>query len=133
MDLLITKPSEYYARNAQKLEEDVNEWGDYVQFLSNGRTKSLDFVESVVGDIARSKKANEYNLTKSFTRAKYMKNKLQSFEVSYIMDSSPLKKEIKNNILKSMWLYAASEGFTVFNKNESTTFLLSSSYIKCAA
>ena len=125
--------SEYYARNAQKLEEDVNEWGDYVQFLSNGRTKSLDFVESVVGDIARSKKANEYNLTKSFTRAKYMKNKLQSFEVAYIMDSSPLKKEIKNNILKSMWLYAASEGFTVFNKNESTTFLLSSSYIKCAA
>ena len=62
-----------------------------------------------------------------------MKNKLQSFEVAYIMDSSPLKKEIKNNILKSMWLYAASEGFTVFNKNESTTFLLASSYIKCAA
>ena len=81
----------------KKLEEDVNEWGDYVQFLSNGRTKSLDFVESVVGDIARSKKANEYNLTKSFTRAKYMKNKLQSFEVAYVMDSSPLKKEIKNN------------------------------------
>jgi len=47
--------------------------------------------------------------------------------------AKPLKKEIKNNILKSMWLYAASEGFTVFNKNESTTFLLSSSYIKCAA
>ena len=54
--------SDYYAKNAQKLEEDVNEWGDYVQFLSNGRTKALDFVESVVGDIARSKKANEYNL-----------------------------------------------------------------------
>ena len=90
-------------------------------------------VSNVVGDIARTRKADQYNLTKSFTRAKYMKNKLQSFEVSYIMDSSPLKKEIKNNILKSMWLYAASEGFTVFNKNESTTFLLSSSYIKCAA
>ena len=72
-------------------------------------------------------------MAKSFTRAKYMKNKIQSYEVAYIMDSAPLSKQIKDNILKSMWMYAASEGFTIFNKNKNVTFLLASSYVKCAA
>ena len=58
-----------------------------------------------------------------------MKNKIQSYEVAYIMDSAPLSKQIKDNILKSMWMYAASEGFTIFNKNKNVTFLLASSYI----
>ena len=125
--------SDYYAKNAANLISDAQDWGEYVQFLSRGKTTKMNFVENITGDRTRSKKADQYNLAKSFTRAKYMKNKIQSYEVAYIMDSAPLSKQIKDNILKSMWMYAASEGFTIFNKNKNVTFLLASSYVKCAA
>ena len=125
--------SDYYAKNAANLMTDADAWGEYVQFLSKGKTQKMSFVEQIVGDKTRSKKADQYKLAKSFTRAKYMKNKLQSYEVAYIMDSSPLSKQVKDDILKSMWMYAASEGFTIFNKNSNVTFLLASSYIKCSA
>ena len=125
--------SDYYAKNAANLMTDAEAWGEYVQFLSKGKTQKMNFVEQIVGDRTRSKKADEYKLSKSFTRAKYMKNKLQSYEVAYIVDSSPISQTVKDDILKSMWLYAASEGFTIFNKNANVTYLLASSYVKCSA
>jgi len=62
-----------------------------------------------------------------------MKNKVQSYEMAFVVDGSPLGPQVKNNILKSMWMYAASEGFTIFNSKANTAFLLAGSYIKCAA
>ena len=70
----------------------------------------------------------------AFTQAKYMKNKVQSYEYAYVLDprGAGLGRELRDNVLKSMWMYAASQGFAIFNQNASTTFLLSGSYIKCA-
>ena len=41
--------------------------------------------------------------------------------------------KMRNNILKSIWLYAASKGFMIFKKNSVKAYLLSGPYLKCAA
>ena len=100
---------------------------------TKGAPTKKAFKREAKGDRFHSDKAKEYQLKKSFPRAKYMKNKVQAYEMAYIIDKSPLNRTVKDNILKSMWMYAASEGFTVFNTDRTTAFLLSGSYVKCAA
>lgn len=125
--------ADYYAKSAANIIEDAKLWGTYVAFLSKGKTSMDEFGMEATGDRHYTPAAKEYELKKSFTRAKYMKNKVQSYEQAYVLDGSSLGQDIKDNILKSMWMYAASEGFTIFNKQMNTTFLLSGSYVKCAA
>ena len=66
-----------------------------------------------------------------------MKNKIQAYEQAWIIDpkskDNPLTMKVRNNILKSMWMYAASKGFVIFNKNNVVAYLLSGSHLKCAA
>lgn len=125
--------SEYYAKNNANIIADAQAWGDYVQFLSGGETKAAEFYDHATGGAFHTPKAVKYGLKQSHTQAKYMKNKVQSYEMAYIIDKSNLNDQIKKNILKSMWMYAASEGFTIFNQSMNTNFLLAGSYIKCAA
>mgnify|MGYP001357861301 CR=1 FL=1 len=127
-----------YARN-KKLSTsvgDVQAWGEYVEFLSSGATKAKDFVKNATGQKFYTESAQKkHKLDVGFTQAKYMKNKVQSYEYAYVLDprGAGLGRELRDNLLKSMWMYAASQGFAIFNQNASTTFLLSGSYIKCAA
>ena len=66
-----------------------------------------------------------------------MKNKIQSYEAAWLIDpnaqDNPLSDQDKLNILKSMWMYAASKGFMIFNKNNVIAYLLSGPYLKVAA
>ena len=142
---------------AQLWIEDVILWGDYVDWLSNGRTKKKDFITEATGrrfydqvlkkqygstkwdkntgvatEISAQRTWKHYGVTVSSTQAKYMKNKVQSYEVAYVIKNSDLEDRIKKNIVKSMFLYAASKGFTVFNMTQSRTFMLAGPYIKCA-
>ena len=114
---------------------DVQAWGEYVEFLSSGDTKAKDFVKNATGQKFYTESAmRKHKLNVAYTQAKYMKNKVQSYEYAYVLDprGAGLGRELRDNVLKSMWMYAASQGFAIFNQNASTTFLLSGSYIKCA-
>ena len=66
-----------------------------------------------------------------------MRGKIQSYEQAWVLDNNgnenPLTKEVQDNLHKSMWMYAASKGFTVFNKNNVVAYMLSGPYLKCAA
>jgi len=124
---------DHYSKSQVNINADVDSWAEYVDFLSDGETTKKAFKREAKGDRFHSDKAKEYDLKKSFPRAKYMKNKVQAYEMAYVIDKSPLNRTIKDNILKSMWMYAASEGFTIFNTDRTTAFLLAGSYVKCAA
>ena len=111
---------------------DISKWIMYIDFLTESKVAGAAILRQFAG-IKESRGKNPPVPAKLRQALKYLKNKILSYEVSYIMDSAPLSKQIKDNILKSMWMYAASEGFTIFNKNKNVTFLLASSYVKCAA
>ena len=64
--------------------------------------------------------------------AKYIKNKVQSAEALFVVDivRRVPKKSIKENILKSAYMYAASQGLRIFNKKDVREFLSASTYVK---
>lgn len=74
--------------------------------------------------------------TKSTTlleKRKYIKNKVQSFEVGYLLDTSSgaIQKIVQENITKSIYLYAASKGLYTFGDDkEVKAFMQSSTFIK---
>ena len=63
--------------------------------------------------------------------AKFIKNKVQSYEIGYLLDKNQvLRQDIKQNILKSMYLYASSKGFYIFRDEKVKSYMQSSTYIK---
>ena len=64
--------------------------------------------------------------------AKYIKNKVQSAEALFVVDivRRVPKKTIKENILKSAYMYAASQGLRIFNNKDVREFLSASTYVK---
>lgn len=64
--------------------------------------------------------------------AKYIKNKVQSAEALFVVDivRRVPKKIIKENILKSAYMYAASQGLRIFNNKDVREFLSASTYVK---
>ena len=123
---------------------DVKMWAEYADWLSDGETTMQEFMNEALGKRqwqkvmeTERKKGKVYDINLSFTQAKYMKNKIQAYEQAWIIDpkskNNPLTEKVRNNILKSMWMYAASKGFVIFNKNNVVAYLLSGSHLKCAA
>ena len=72
------------------------------------------------------------NWTKMRQALKYLKNKVQSYEVANVFDkdNGTIKKEMKENIMKSVYSYAASKGLRIFRDKSVTDFMTSSNYIK---
>ena len=67
--------------------------------------------------------------------AKYIKTVVQSAEAAFVVDlarKAP-KKSIKENILKSAYLYAASKGLRIFSNTEVKEFFSASTYLKVGA
>jgi len=64
--------------------------------------------------------------------AKYLKTKVQAAEAGFIVDilRPHLSREIKNNIMKSAYMYGASKGLRIFTTTGATEHLSSSTYIK---
>lgn len=136
----------------------IEMWAEYAEFLSKGgaeKTTKKEFMNHALGrsqwtviQEAQKKKRTDkkqkkydpkfvYNVTVAHTQAKYMKNKIQSYEAAWLIDpnaqDNPLSDQDKINILKSMWMYAASKGFMIFNKSNVIAYLLSGPYLKVAA
>jgi len=149
-ELMGLKKHKALMEDPQGVVNDVKMWAEYANWLSAGETTMNDFMDEAVGkrqwrDVLkreRSKKAknsnfDHYDITLSLTQAKYMQRKIQAYEQAWIIDNTktdnPISKEVKENVLKSMYMYAASKGFHIFNKKTVRSYLLGSSHLKCAA
>ena len=64
--------------------------------------------------------------------SKYLKTKVQAAESGFIVDilRPTIKKEVKNNIMKSAYMYGASKGLRIFTTKGATEQLSASTYIK---
>ena len=147
--------------------EEVQLWGEYVDQLSNGKTKKADFITNatgnkfygtsgkklnfeidkngnvIVGKLIKDKKSGaivgggmgpkRMGLDMSHSQVKYMKDKVQSYEAAWVITHSNLADDIKENIMKSMYMYAASKGFALFKTPTASFFMLHGPYWKCAA
>lgn len=74
-----------------------------------------------------------YDLKKSDRDLKnYFKSKIASVELGWIMTAKQIRPIIKNNILKSLYLYASSQGLQVFDDSGllKTSYFYNSSYVK---
>ena len=133
-------------RNSRSLTEDVRVvamMSEYAAYLSGNKTTAKDFGRKatsrdiydkmIAKGLAKGKDYSDVQI--SYTQAKYMKNKIQSYEVAHVLDyaGADIGEKVKNNILKSMWMYAASKGFAIFKKDDTSFYLLAGSYLKCAA
>jgi len=113
-------------------------WGEYAEWLSGKKTTQKQFVEEATGQAmvtaaTSSRAVTVKGLKPSHVQAKYMKNKIQSYEMAYILKRAKIDKRIRLNILKSLFLYAASEGLTIFNLTSVNSYMIAGPYIKCAA
>jgi len=114
-----------YAKNPTQLAVDMNKWAEYIQWLSKNRHESV----SVINEVNKMLKKK----TGVFDAAKYLKHKVQSYEVGFLLDTEQkqIKEDIKENIIKSIISYAGSKGMIIFNDSKATAFMVSSTYLKC--
>ena len=117
-----------YANDPEKLKEDMSKWANYIQWLSKNRHESFNVMRHV--EKLLSKKSAR--TTGVFDAAKYLKHKVQSYEVGFLLDTSQkqIKEDIKENIIKSMISYAGSKGMMIFKDSKATAYMVSSSYLK---
>ena len=128
-----------------QIMNSIRAWAHYAEWLSNGEFTYDEFMTGALGraqwaEVMKSekKKGEPYEITVAQTQAKWMRGKIQSYEQAWLLDNqgtdNPIADtKVQENIHKSMWMYAASKGFTVFNKNNVVAYLLSGPYLKCAA
>jgi hypothetical protein len=114
-----------YVKNPTQLAVDMNKWAEYIQWLSKNRHESV-YVINEVNKMLKKK-------TGVFDAAKYLKHKVQSYEVGFLLDTEQkqIKEDIKENIIKSIISYAGSKGMIIFNDSKATAFMVSSTYLKC--
>lgn len=114
-----------YVKNPTQLAVDMNKWAEYIQWLSKNRHESV----SVINEVNKMLKKK----TGVFDAAKYLKHKVQSYEVGFLLDTEQkqIKEDIKENIIKSIISYAGSKGMLIFNDSKATAFMVSSTYLKC--
>lgn len=114
-----------YVKNPTQLAVDMNKWAEYIQWLSKNRHESV----SVLNEVNKMLKKK----TGVFDAAKYLKHKVQSYEVGFLLDTEQkqIKEDIKENIIKSIISYAGSKGMIIFNDSKATAFMISSTYLKC--
>ena len=62
----------------------------------------------------------------------YFKSKIGPVELGWIMTSNKIQSTIKNNVLKSLYLYAGSQGLQIFDDSGllKTSYFYNSSYVK---
>jgi hypothetical protein len=104
----------------------MDKWAQYIQWLSKNRHESVSVIKEV-------NKMLKNKTTGVFDAAKYLKHKVQSYEVGFLLDTEQkqIKEYIKENIIKSIISYAGSKGMIIFNDTKATAFMVSSTYLKC--
>ena len=106
-----------------KLLSNLDAYATYIDKLSGGKHKKSKVLDQVV----KMQRSN----ASLISIAKFIKNKVQSYEIGYLLDKNQvLRQDIKQNILKSMYLYASSKGFYIFRDEKVKSYMQSSTYIK---
>ena len=119
-----------YARRAsgefshQTLIVDIRNWARYIEWLSNRRNN-----QDLVMREYRTKLGSRNNF---FAAARYLKNKVQSYEVGMVLDQDrdEIDEVMKTNIMKAVYSQAASKGFRIFSDDKITDYMSASSYLK---
>ena len=106
------------------MKRDIQKWAKYIQFLTKGKNRAME----IVGEFDKK----NIGPKGAFDSAKYLKNKVQSYEVGMVLDENQtqIKKMVKENIMKSVYTQAASKGFRIFGDNKITDYMTASSYLK---
>ena len=101
---------------------DMRIWAEYLEFLSGGKHKKKDSIVKLL----------QLYDKKPMDAAKWLKNKVQSYEVGQVVDKAQLqiKEFVKTNIMKSVYSQAASKGFRIFGDKKITDYMTASSYVK---
>ena len=151
-----TKMDKLRSEDPSGIVNDIKMWAEYAAWLSDNETTMKQFMDNALGkaqwnkimineakERLTSKKKErrrldwKYDITLTGVQMKYMKNKIQAYEQAWLIDpsktSSTVSVQMKKNIMKAMWMYAASKGFVIFKRGSVKTYLLSGPYIKCAA
>ncbi len=110
----------------KELKNDLKSWAEYIEFLSSKKHSSSHIIGKVMELLGKK------TSSAVFTAAKFLKHKVQSYEVGYILDKEQkvIREDVKNNIIKSMVSYAGSKGMFIFNNNSAVAFMTSSTYMK---
>jgi len=114
-----------YVKNPVQFSVDSDKWCDYIQWLSNTRHDSAKVKREVQKLLGKKSDV--------FKAAKYLKHKVQSYEVGYILDKDQkqIHEDIKENIIKSIVTYSGSKGMVIFNNKNAAAYMISSTYLKC--
>tara|TARA_Y100001973_G_C5167560_1_gene317073 strand:- start:46 stop:1461 length:1416 start_codon:yes stop_codon:yes gene_type:complete len=117
-----------YSKDPNKLAVHKENWARYIQFLSNSKHEST----TVINEVNKLISKKQGRTSGVFDAAKYLKHKVQSYEVGHILDTNQkqIKEEIKENVIKSMVSYSGSKGMTIFNDNKAVGYMISSTYLK---
>ena len=101
-------------------------WCDYISKLSGGVVNKKVIMDGFNKKLGTAKVLNYKDA------GKFLKNKVQSYEVGYVLDKgrTEISKDIKKNIMKSVYSLAASKGFRIFGDKKITDYMSSSTYIK---
>tara|TARA_B100000131_G_scaffold162590_1_gene157263 strand:- start:54 stop:1541 length:1488 start_codon:yes stop_codon:yes gene_type:complete len=105
---------------------DAPFWAEYCNDLSTDKMSTVKFLEEFNKKLGTTTNKNYKDA------AKYLKNKVQSYEVGYVLEKGKgaISDEIKKNIMKSVYSLAASKGFRIFGKKKITDYMSSSTYLK---
>lgn len=75
----------------------------------------------------------KYDLNKNDRELKnYFKSKIAAVELGWVMTNKKMQPIIKNNVIKSLYLYASSQGLTIFDDSGllKKSYFYNSSYVK---
>ena len=116
----VSKPKGDFSK--QTFNRDLQFWARYLDFLSAGDHKFNTSIKTISKLYDRNPK----------DAAKWLKNKVQSYEVGSVIDKeqTQIKEIIKTSIMKSIYSQAASLGFRIFADSKVTDYMTSSSYLK---
>ena len=110
---------------------DLPKWIEYIDFLTTGKVAGRQVLRQFSG-VKEVRGRNAPVPAKLRQALKYLKNKVQAYEVAYVFDkdNNIIKDAVRENIMKGVYSYAGSMGFRIFTENQVTDFMTSSTYIK---
>ena len=110
---------------------DLPKWIEYIDFLTTGKVAGRQVLRQF-SNVKEVRGRNAPVPAKLRQALKYLKNKVQAYEVAYVFDkdNNIIQDAVRENIMKGVYSYAGSMGFRIFTENQVTDFMTSSTYIK---
>ena len=110
---------------------DLPRWIAYIDFLTDSKVGGRQILRQFSG-VKEARGKNPPVPAKLRQALKYLKNKIQAYEVAYVFDKDNgiIKEAVRENIMKGVYSYAGSMGFRIFTDKSVTDFMTSSTYVK---